>query len=113
MSIGEWFAEQSSKIASAGLETLEAVGEGAVSGITEKIQDFGGRMSGANPDAQRNNAPDLGPRGDGRGTVIEQPVATQYRAPGFVQGMPIWAKWLAGGSVALLAVGVTVKLVKG
>jgi len=114
MSLSKWLADQGAKIAGAGMETLEAFGEGAVAGITESIRDFGSsNLAGANADSKVNNRPEIGNRGDGRGTVVEQPLPTQYQAPGFVGGMPTWAKWLAGGSVALLAVGVTVKLVRG
>lgn len=115
MGFQDWLSNQASKVVGAGMEAIEAVGEGAVAGITDSIRDFGrgGHLSGANADAQVNNAPDIGQRGDGRGSVVSQPVPTLYQAPGFVQGMPTWAKWVGGGSVVLLTAGLGVMLIKG
>lgn len=111
MSLTDWLKEQAAQIKSAGLETIEAVGEGAVAGITDAIR--GGTLSGASATDQVNNAPDIGVSGDGRRTVTSQPVGNQYQAPGFIQGMPTWAKVVGGGSVLLLVTGVVLLAVRG
>ena len=94
-----FFQQAFNQIKTAGLETLEGIGEAAVSGVVAGI-------SGASPTSQQNNAPDIGDTGNGRGQVVTQPVGTlmpqQSGVAGFLEGMPTWAKVLGGGSVLLL-----------
>jgi hypothetical protein len=114
MSFSSWLSEQTTKIKDAGLESLEVLGEGAVAGITDALR-LGGRgsdLEAANSTAAINNAPDIGDAGDGRRHVVSAPVGTQYQAPGFIAGMPTWAKVVGGVSFVMLVGGVVVLVVR-
>lgn len=94
------------QIKDAGLETIEAIGEGAVAGVTGAIR--GSTLPAANSDAQINNAPDIGMSGDGMRTLTSAPVSSQYSPPNFIQSMPTWAKVVGGVSAVMLVLGVGV-----